>query len=361
MTLPACDRGSDKRDQGARPPPIQSSRAGVCDAGGGQVKDRVAAAFIPRTAGGYCVDPHGETRAYGADAHGTLDQVCTELFDGECEVYKSYGLERVLTLRFVDGKGSPGSVALNLSRFSSKEGAFGFYTKRVVADSDPLVAAPQVLEAGAAAALGTGIAYVFRDRYVAELSYTNELESPTELRRTSKRVLPQIAKSIGEKLPGDATLPESAERLPEQGRIPQGLAYEAADLFSISGLGSGAVGYYKEGKLRYRILCLVRPDEGSAKDVFGVFTEIDGASQVKKLGFDAVRFSLRSTEEGPKHEWLVGRRGNTLFGIGDEAYNKPDAAALSASDKLSRLRQLVLNRSAADAGVNDARAKKGSK
>ena len=52
-------------ERGAPPPPIASSKPGACASGGGTVKDSVSAAFFPRTAGDYCVDPNGEARAFG--------------------------------------------------------------------------------------------------------------------------------------------------------------------------------------------------------------------------------------------------------------------------------------------------------
>src|SRR6187200_118974 len=140
-SVAACQK-ERASERGAPPPPIASSKPGACASGGGTVKDSVSAAFFPRTAGEYCVDPNSEARAFGENAPNSLDAVCTELFDGECEIYKSFGLRRVVTLRYIDGKGSPGAVNVNLSRFATAEGAYGFFTKRVVADADPAEAAP---------------------------------------------------------------------------------------------------------------------------------------------------------------------------------------------------------------------------
>ena len=36
-----------------------------------------------------------------------MDDVCTSAFDGECEVYKRFGLDRVVVLRYVDGAARP--------------------------------------------------------------------------------------------------------------------------------------------------------------------------------------------------------------------------------------------------------------
>ncbi len=345
VLVASCSKKEPEREQGVAPPPVESSKPGACAAGGGTVKDAVAAKFFPRTAGSYCLDPNGETRSYGKEATGTLDTVCTEQFDGECEVYKSFGLNRVVTLRYIDGEGSPGSVNVNLSRFDSPEGAYGFFTKRVVADADPLENAPKPLEAGGAAAQGTGVAYVWRADYVAELSYANELEAPEQLAASSAKILPPLAKSLGDGLPGAATLLPAVQRLPTQERIPMGLSYASGDLLGIAGAGHGAMGFYQAGPKRYRVISIVRPDAAAAEDVFKTLRKIDGAKGVKTLPFDALTFEQQSAEDGPKVSWVVGRKGNTLLGVGDEEFvatGGADSAGklLDKAEKEQKLKQL---------------------
>ncbi|HKO47408.1 MAG TPA: DUF6599 family protein [Polyangiaceae bacterium] len=333
-------------ERGAPPPPIASSKPGACASGGGTVKDSVSAAFFPRLAADYCVDPNSEARAFGENAPNSLDAVCTELFDGECEVYKSYGLKRVVTLRYIDGKGSPGAVNVNLSRFASAEGAYGFFTKRVVADADPAETGPAPLEAGGAAALGSGIAYVWRADMVAELSYTNELEPPDQLKASAQRALPPIAKAMGEVLPGDAHLPKAVSLLPVANRLPMGVSYAAKDLLGIAGTGPGALGFYREGTERYRVFSLTRIDEDSAKDVLKTLRKVDGAKGLKDTGVDAVAFSIRDEESSPLIGWVVGRKGSTVVGVGDEPFvlrGKPDsqAARIPEAKKLERVKAIL--------------------
>ncbi len=344
--LYSCDKKDDLKEQGAVPPPIESSKPGACAQGGGDVKDKVTAKFFPRQAGSYCVDPNGETRSYGKDASGTLETVCTEQFDGECEVYKSYGLDRVVTLRYIDGKGSSGSVSVNLSRFESPEGAYGFFTKRVVADSDPLDNAPKPLNAGAAGALGTGVSYVWRGNYVAELSYVNELESPDQLAKSSAEILPPIARALGAALPGKEAMLPAVAALPSADQIDLGVSYEFGDVLHIAGTGPGAVGFYKSGPKRYRVFSLVRPDEAGAKDVVKTLRKVQGAKGIKNLGFDALTFEQRVGEDGPKVAWVVGRRENRVFGVGDEEFvatggQDSKDKLLSATEKLERLKALI--------------------
>jgi hypothetical protein len=339
--LGACSKKEAQVEQGSAPPPIQSSKPGACSNGGGSVSDAVSAAYFPRVASGYCIDPNGETRSYGEAAKGTLETVCTELLDGECEVYKNYGLKRVVTLRYVDGAGSPGTVNVIASRFASPEGAYAFFTKRVIADGDPADGVPKELGAGAEGALGTGIAYVWRGEIVAELSYANELETPDQIKATSAKVLPGLAKQLGDHLPGDVNPLPAVRLLPQERLLPMGIGYTHRDALGVQGLGAGAVGYYQEGEQRYRVVGLSRPDEDSAKDVLGTLKKLPGSKVQKDLGFDAVAFSTREAEGAPQAEWLAGRSGSNVIIVGDEPLKLKAGAEgvrLPADKRLSLLK-----------------------
>lgn len=331
-------------EQGSAPPPVASSKPGVCSSGGGSVSDPQSAAFFPKQAAGYCIDPNGESRAYGEAAKGTLETVCTELLDGECEVYKGFGLKRVVTLRYVDGAGSPATVNVIASRFGSSEGAFAFFTKRVIADGDPADGVPQELAAGGEGALGTGIAYVWRGDIVAELSYSNELETPDQIKATSAKVLPELAQKLGDQLPGDVNPLPAVRLLPQERLLPMGIAYTHRDALGVAGLGAGATGYYKEGEARYRVVTLARADEDSAKDVIGTLKKLPGSKVQKDLGFDAVAFSTREADGAPLAEWLAGRSGSHVILVGDEPLKlTAGSEARYPADKKLALLKAALN------------------
>jgi hypothetical protein len=350
LVLLGCEKKSvPEPERGAAPPPVESSKPGACAGGGGTVKDGVSASYFPRTAADYCLDPNGEARAYGDSAPASIDKVCTELFDGECEVYKGFGLQRVVTLRYVDGKGSPGAVNVNLSRFASKDGAYAFFTKRVVADADPVEAAPTKLAAGGAAASGTGIAYVWRGEHVVELSYTNELESPDQLKQSAERAILPIAKAVGEKLPGDKEPPKPVAALPPESLVPLGVSFTTSDVLDVAGVGPGAVGFYKSGAKRWRVLSIVRPDEEAAKDVIKTLKKAPGAKPLKGQSFDGLVLERRADDASPKITWVIGRKAEKVFGLGDEEHvlSSDQAAAeaakvsLTEAEKLERLKRLV--------------------
>src|SRR5580692_8784186 len=114
-----CDKDKSDATPGAAPPPPPASAtamAGACASGGGTDGDATSAPFFPRLVKAgpidYCIDPQSEVRAFGEKAKLTLEDVCTSAVDGECEVYKRYGLKRFVSLRYIDGSGAGGGVEI---------------------------------------------------------------------------------------------------------------------------------------------------------------------------------------------------------------------------------------------------------
>jgi hypothetical protein len=280
--------------------------------------------MLPKIAGGYCVDPQGEIKSYGAQGKFSMDEVCTTAFDGECEVYKKFGLKRVVSLHYVDGSGKGGSVEVNLSQFADVPGAYGMFTSRVVAGDPAEPSTPKPLAAGTAGAIGTGRAYVWRGQHLVELGYVNENESPEQLAKSSEVILTAVAKEIGQRLPGPTTLPPAAQLLPTENRVPNGILLYPKDVFGWPAIGPGAVGFYKDGDRRWRVLAIVKDDAEQAKDVFKTIKSKPGSLPVPTMGDEAIHTIVPSIGEDrgatPKVEMLVVRKGNVVWGVGDEEY-----------------------------------------
>jgi hypothetical protein len=332
MLVSSCSKEEKSADNGAPPPPpVQATKPGACASGGGQVGDPISGPFFPRTVAGYCIDPQGETRTYGDQGKLDMDAVCTTAFDGECTVYAQFGLKRLVALRFVDGGGGAGTVEVYLSRFGDDLGAYGMFTKRVVADSDPAEATtPKPLEAGGAGALGTGRAYVWKGAYLAELQYNNEEETPAALAASSARILSAVAKDIGARLPGGPEKPAAAERLPRDHLIPNGVQFYPKDA---PGLGSSAaaVGFYEDGAKRYRLTAVVRDDATGAKETLKAVRSRPGWLPVPALGEEALVTALPAPAKG---ELVIARQGREVLGVSDEPFaQKPgeDPGSTSAS------------------------------
>jgi hypothetical protein len=317
VVILGCKKKDDPGD--APPPPAPSATQGICAAGGGRVSDAMTAPFFERKVAEYCLDPNGETRAYGQSAPAGIEGVCLEQFDGECELYKGYGLDRLVTARYVDGRGGSGEVSIALSRFATKDGAYGFYTRRLLGGADPLKATTDPLEAGGAGALGTGVAYVWRGPYVAQFTYSNVSEPPDQLKQSSGRILPGLARSLGSRLPGEVEPPVAVGLLPAESRVKLGVEVAVQDMLGVSGVGGGAFGYHQDGDRRWRTMALVKSDDAAAKDVLGTFAKLPGAKADKGQPFEAVGFTLRPAGASAKTDWIVARKGNTVLGIGDDA------------------------------------------
>jgi hypothetical protein len=338
--LVGCKDDKPKPDPALAPPPptVSSAKAGACSGGGGELTDSISAAMLPRSAGGYCVDPSGEIKTYGEKAKLSMDEVCTTAFDGECEVYKQFGLKRVVSLHYVDGSGKGGTVEVNLSQFGDVAGAYGMFTLRVVAGDPAEPSTPKPLQAGASGAIGTGRAYVWRGQYLAELQYVNENESPEQLAKSSEAILTTVGKEIGQKLPGPMTLPPAAQSLPKDNRVANGILFNPKDVAGWKGIGPGAFGFYKEGDRRYRLLSIVKDDADQAKDVFKQIKAKPGTLPVAAMGDEAAHVIIPSvgddkTGKAPKVEALVVRKGNIVWGVADEEFALRGAANDADRDK----------------------------
>jgi hypothetical protein len=336
LCIAACDKPDPDAARPPPPPPVASAKPGACASGGGQVEDPISASFFPKVVDAYCVDPAGQVRTYGEQGKLDMDAVCTTAFDGECAVYNQFGLKRLVSLRYVDGSGGAGTVDVYLSRFADADGAYAMFTKRVIADSDPAEpTTPKPLAAGAAAAIGTGRAYVWKDQYLAELQYNNEQETPEALAQSSARVLTGVAKGIGAALPGPATLPPAIEALPREHRLPNGTQLVTKDALGIPGFGPLAIGYFADGATRYRLVALATPDDAKAKDAWKLLRGRPGALPVPGVGEEGLAVTLAPV--GPAlREYVFARKGTLIVGVGDEEL-ATTATRLTKEQKIAKL------------------------
>jgi hypothetical protein len=314
--LVACSKREEPR--GSPPPPPPSAKPATCAGGGGKIGDTVSAPFFPQASGGFCLDPNGGEKTFGEAAGQPIDRIC-DLFDGECEIYLGYGVRRVVEARYVDGSGSPATIDVYLSKFGTSEGAYAMFTRRIVGDGDPAdEATARPTEGGGAAALGLGVAYLWRGAYLAELTYTNETAAEAAMKAAGEKLLPPLVKEMGSKLPGETALPPAVAALPKDDRIPLGVRFVTKDLLGIDGIGAGAFGYHKASDKRYRSAALVRADGEQTKDVMSTLAKLPGASKEKGIGEGAVRFMQKDAGGAPV-EWVFARAGKNVLGIGDEA------------------------------------------
>ena len=349
LALAACNKGDERqaRREGAPPPP-PAAKPAACAGGGGKIADAASAPFFPTSSGGFCIDPNGGDKAYGEGAALPIDRIC-DLFDGECEIYKGYGVRRVLQARYVDGAGTPATVDVNLSRFATTEGAYAMFTRRVVGDGDPADdSTPRPVLGGGAAALGLGNAYLWRGLYLVELTYNDQNAAEAAVKAAGDKLLPPLVAEMGAKIPGETALPPAAAALPREGMIPLGIRYITKDLLGVDGVGPGAFGYYKAGAKRWRVASAVRADADQAKDVLSTLGKVPGASKEKGVGDGAVRLMHKDGESAPL-EWVFARVGKAVLGVGDEprvlrhgqTAEEHAKVTLSKEEKIERLKKIL--------------------
>jgi hypothetical protein len=335
ITLLASCTKDDKSDHGAPPPPPpETHKPGACVGGGGEVDDAISRPFFARSVAGYCIDPQGQTRTYGEKGKLDMEAVCTTAFDGECAVYNQFGLKRLVALRYVDGEGGAGGVEVYLSRFEDEAGSFGMFTKRVVADADPAEpTTPKPLEAGARGAIGTGRAYVWKGSYLAELQYNNEEETPEALAASSAKILSAVARETGGRLPGGMAMPPAAAALPTENLVPNGVQFYPKDAPSL-GKASAAVGFYRDGAKRYRMVAVLRDDAAAAKETMKAVRSAPGWLPVASLGEEAC-----ATTTQAKSEYVYTRQGSRVLGVGDEELARGPGKELSKDEKVALLKK----------------------
>ncbi len=333
----------EPRSQGTPPPPPPSASAqsAACAGGGGKVTDAISAPFFPQTVSGYCLDPHGDEKTYGDKGKLKIDELCTTALDGGCEEYKKFGVTRSVIVHYVANQGT-GAVEVFLSQFAG-DGAYAIYTTRLTGEIDPLdehAARPLPLPAGLGA-IGTGKAYAQRGPYFLELTYTNDQETPEQMKKSSDAILAAIAKDVAAKLPSAPDVPASAKALPDAERIANGVQYFPKDLLGVTGVG--AMGYYKaaSGK-RYRVVSSLRDGAGAvdqAKDFLHALRGKPGALPVPNVGDEAVQVVLQPSPERAKIEWIVARKGASVLGVGDEEFVAQDPKTrLTKDEKLEKIR-----------------------
>jgi hypothetical protein len=349
FSLAACGKGEEPPRRGPPPPPPKAAPVGACAAGGGKIADAASAPFFPSASGGFCLDPNGGEKTFGEAAALPLDNICTDVFDGECEIYKGYGVRRVLEARYVDGAGTPATIDVHLSRFATTEGAYAMFTRRVVGDGDPASdATPRAIEGGGAAALGVGNAYLWRGLYLMELTYNNETAAEAAMRAAGEKILPPLVKEMGGKLPGEAALPPAAAALPKEGMVPLGVRFVTKDLLGDAGVGAGAFGYYRAGDKRFRVASLARADGDQARDVLSTLAKLPGATREKGVGEGAVRLMRKEGTAAPV-EWFFAQRGKSVLGVGDEVRvlragmtaDEHARVSLTKEEKIERLKKLL--------------------
>ncbi|MFO0553130.1 MAG: DUF6599 family protein [Polyangiaceae bacterium] len=313
LLVTACgdkSQGAGPEKRGSAPPTSKASGS----AGAGftcsraAFDDAEAKTFLPSNFSGFCVDPEDGGKTFGEGSQTAIERIA-DVFDGESRIYEDHKVKKVVQARYVADTGAPVSVNIVASRFDSSLLAYAMFTKRVVGDSDPAdPSTPTATPGGGAAFLGAGNAYLWRDRWLLELVYQDDAAAPDVLEATSRKVLAPLVKTIGDRIPGDAELPKTVARLPKDHVLAAGRRFAVAG--AIPGMPDspgGAIGYYANGKQRYRVVVSDQSDGAKAKAAFKALGGTEGAVLVKT-----------SKDGTAELQWVALVKDSTLFIVMDE-------------------------------------------
>jgi len=304
---------------------------------------------LPGRVAGFCLDPNADVKRYGEGTSLPLDAVCVELFNGECEIYKRYGLGGVKTTNYISAKSPTTSVAVVVSNFQSSAGAYGFFTRRVVGDGLPSQVTVKPLKVPGRAALGPGVLYLWRGKQVVEMNYVSELETPEEIIQHSATVLGDLALSTSSMLLGNTDPPATVLLLEDLAQQDFGVVVFPDGLLGQLGSGPYAVGYFEregEGKRPYRLLVAERRDEASATDLVKGITR--GFPSKKLKDRDAYRVRFATEGKSPESVYVSQDKERVLLiqplELGESEVSSPDSREREEKaweeEALRRLRDL---------------------
>jgi hypothetical protein len=298
---------------------------------------------LPPELGGFCLDAYARVRAYGKEAPEPLERACSLVLGPGCDDEPEHGLTRVLALRYRDQRGGPAALDLWVSGFADADGAYANFTGRLIGERDPAELAARPLEAPGVAVLDGERADAWLGRFVVSVLYGDESVPSGQARADAAARLPEVVRRVLAALPNEPDLPLAVQRLPAENRLPLGTRLLLGDALGVPGIGAGALGYYKDGEKRWRVLAVARPDGESARDVLGTLSQSPAVRPIRNAPLEAFAFTERRLPKEPNVGWVVGQRQEVIYGVGDEATALPElmSAEREAAVKLSLLDKLV--------------------
>ncbi len=299
-----------------------------------------SSAPLPPRASGFCVDPHALVHVFDMSDPEQSARACERVLGAGCMETAAGRPERVVAGRYLDEL-APGGADVIVQHFADPSLAFIAFSEQLLEGKDPAELDVQPLDAPGVAVQRGAVASAWRGGELLWLRYaSSELPPAAELARAST-ALPELARALLASFPAEPGLPPALERLPERQRIPLGVRLLDSDALGVPGLGRVALGHYQDGSKRWRVLASVRPDWDAAKDVLSTLRKQPGVRKIK--GLDAVQVRVRRAPAEPEVDWVIGQRGEVVYGIGDEPVALPEhmSARAEASVKLSRHEKLV--------------------
>ena len=299
---------------------------------------------LPRSLGAFCLDEYSRVRSFGRDSAQPLERGCEQVLGLGCGDGHALGLERVAALRYTDAGGARASLDVIAAHFATADAAYAHFTDRLLGEGDPAAVRAQPIDAPGIAVQSGRLASGWLGRYVVSLYLVDTAAPAGELERAAAASLPGLARRLLLALPPAEGLPPAVQRLPAEHRLPLGARLVLGDALGVTGMGAGAIGHYRDGDKRWRVLTLVRSDADSAHDVLGTLARSPSARPLFAAPLGAIAFTERRLPTEPNVTWVVGQRHEVVYGVGDEVSALPElmSAEREAAVKLAPAEKLAL-------------------
>jgi hypothetical protein len=301
---------------------------------------------LPQRVGPLCSDPHSSPRVAGASDAANLEDTCRDWLAESCNELVEHGVMRIAEQHYVDGTGGPESLRATVFRFRRPEGAYAYFTSRLLGVTHPSRLAARSLDGVPSGVVQGERASILHGPTVVELVFASPRLTQEQLREGAVPLFETIGREVSAALPDTNLVPDSVALLPLLERIPFGLRYVESDALGIEGAGPGAFGYYARADRRYQVYVYEGGDEGAASDVERTFRRSFGFRKLEKMALGA--FELEVGPEFGGGRWLVGRVGGRLAGAGEdlidvagEPQEVRDARRLSRLEKFRLVRDVL--------------------
>jgi hypothetical protein len=339
----ACQRKGEGTAAGALPTASASASASANPAAPEEAPPPAALpAWVPTRAGEFVIDAHADSQRFGGAGETPITAVC-EFLASDCATLDALRLGRALRVSYGQGGGRSARVDVTVLSFGNAENAYAYFTGEIAAAEE--LGRPRFtpLAAGAAAVIGETSALVVRAEHVAELRFTDPKLPPAAVAKSASHGLAPVARVFGSALPGEAVVPQAALLLPEAGRQPLAVRYDATDACGLPGVGPGARARYTTDGGAEELAILVRLDEEAAEDVLDTLRKLPGSRVIKQAPYRATRVLRVDDAQGGRVEWVFGQKGRLIAGVGRELRPTPvpkkNSPELNA--KIVRLKKLL--------------------
>ncbi len=301
---------------------------------------------VPNRIGSFCLATLSDPRGAEDDGGPRLREACRRLLGTGCGELVSMGLEALYAHHYRDAR-SGAEVDLLQLRFGTLQQSFAWFSQPAAAATDPLAPSGLWLEAEGQAVSHGDWLVARRGRLGFRLTRDDSARAPDG--EPEPHPLADFATQLLAQSGEPAGLPEAVLRLPERGRIPRSESLQLHDALGIDGLGEAAIAHYEAEGKRWRALVVVHRDPDFARDLVDSLHKRPGSLELPGAALSALLFVGAGSGPGRAPQWVIGRRRNVIYGVGDDptvqalglSAKQEDDARLSTGEKLLQLGRLA--------------------